>query len=247
MKIQRYKHECKYSYTLGATLTFELIKYQPQLVTRVFLKTSLNSSEGIEKIIDMCNKNHIPIEVSDKAFNILSTKGNCFIIGEFKKKLCRLKNRSHIVLVNPSDAGNLGTILRTAVGFGINDIAIIRPAVDVYDPKTIRASMGAFFHLDIEYFDSMENYCERFPDNFRYAFMLTASTPISEVLIQEPFSLFFGNEATGLPHQFAELCTSVVIKHSSDIDSLNLPIAAGIAMYEFTKKAWKTRDLSLEI
>ena len=48
--------------------------------------------------------------------------------------------------------GNLGTIMRTMVGFGMEDLAIIRPGVDAYDPKVIRASMGSIFHLRFAYF-----------------------------------------------------------------------------------------------
>ncbi len=70
--------------------------------------------------------------------------------------------------------------------------------------------------------------------------MLQASKPLPEVLKtkEKPFSLVFGNEATGLPDEFATFCQAVIIKHSRDIDSLNLPMAAGIAMYEFTKDHW---------
>ena len=179
------------------------------------------------------------METNDKAFNILSPKGNCFVIGEFRKFAGMLSEGSHIVLVNPSDAGNLGTILRTAAGFGVTDIAIIKPAVDHFDPKTVRASMGALFHTEVEAFDSIEAYRSRFPERTLYAFMLKASTPLTEMEFAEPCSLVFGNEATGLPDCFADFCTPVIIRHSRAIDSLNLPMAAGIAMYEFTKKQWK--------
>ena len=238
-KIQRYKHDLDVSYALGATLTFELLKSRPELVTRVFLKSTLEDTESSAKLKALCSEHGISYETNDKAFNILSPKGNCFVIGEFKKTEQRLEDRSHIVLVNPSDAGNLGTIIRTAAGFGITDIAIIRNAVDLYDPRTIRSSMGAAFHVRVEYFDTIGDYCRRFPDNERYAFMLTASIPITEVSIREPYSLIFGNEATGLPDEYAGFCTPVVIKHSDAIDSLNLPMAAGIAMYEFTKDSWR--------
>ena len=238
-KIQRYKHDLDVSYALGATLTFELLKSRPELVTRVFLKSTLEDTESSAKLKALCSEHGISYETNDKAFNILSPKGNCFVIGEFLKTEQRLEDRSHIVLVNPSDAGNLGTIIRTAAGFGITDIAIIRNAVDLYDPRTIRSSMGAAFHVRVEYFDTIGDYCRRFPDNERYAFMLTASIPITEVSIREPYSLIFGNEATGLPDEYAGFCTPVVIKHSNAIDSLNLPMAAGIAMYEFTKDTWR--------
>ena len=239
MNIQRYKHESDVSYALGATLTFELLTQRPDLASRVFLSSATERSGAVERLLDVCGRYDIPVETSDKAFNVLSPKGNCFVIGEFRKFAGSLSDGSHIVLVNPSDAGNLGTILRTAVGFGVTDIAIVRPAVDAFDPKVVRASMGAIFHTEIEYFDTIEAYRERFPERPLYAFMLSASVPLTEVGFPEPCSLVFGNEATGLPDRFATFCTPVIIRHSHDIDSLNLPMAAGIAMYELTKKNWK--------
>ena len=239
MKVQRYKHDLDVSYALGATLTFELLTQRPDLVMRVFLSSATERSDAVERLLDVCRRYDVPVETNDKAFNILSPKGNCFVIGEFRKFEGTLSDASHIVLVNPSDAGNLGTILRTAAGFGVTDIAIVRPAVDAFDPKVVRASMGAIFHTEIEYFDAIEDYRARFPQRPLYAFMLKASTPLTEISFEEPCSLVFGNEATGLPDRFAEFCRPVIIKHSNAIDSLNLPMAAGIAMYEFTKKRWK--------
>ncbi len=239
MKIQRYKRDLDVSYALGATLTFELLKCRPEAVNRIFLSSSTERSEAVEKLTGICRDRDIPVETSDKAFNVLSPKGNCFVIGEFQKFRARLSEGSHVVLVNPSDAGNLGTILRTATGFGIEDIGIVRPAVDHFDPKTVRASMGAVFHTRVEYFDTIEAYRERFPERKLYAFMLTASTPITEIGFERPGSLVFGNEATGLPDRFASFCTPVIIRHSGAIDSLNLPMAAGIAMYEYTKEDWR--------
>jgi TrmH family RNA methyltransferase len=239
-KIQRYKHDMDVSYALGATLTFELLQSHPDWVTRVFLSSSLEETDRILRLKALCRSHGIPCETNDKAFRVLSPKGNCYVIGEFLKKPLPLARGSHIVLVQPSDAGNLGTILRTAVGFGIPDIAIIKNAVDFYDPKTIRSSMGAAFHVRMEYYDTIEDYCARFPENERYAFMLTASRPITDIRVKEPYSLIFGNEATGLPDAFARFCTPIVIRHSNKIDSLNLPMAAGIAMYEFTKNLWNS-------
>lgn len=248
MKVQKYKHDMTVSYTLGATLTYEMLKCSPDIVTRIFINSSTDVGGGIEKIISLCKEKNIPVEMNDKAFNILSQKGNCYVIGEFEKQKQRLKKGNHIVLVNPSDAGNLGTIVRTATGFGITDIAIISPAVDFYDPRTVRASMGAAFHVTVEYFDRIEDYLERFPENERYAFMLTSSRPLTEVEKnmddKKTYSLVFGNEATGLPDEYADFCTGVRIVHSKNIDSLNLPMAAGIAMYEFTKSRWMTEGQS---
>ena len=238
LKIQRYKHDAQTSFALGATLTYELLKNRPETAVRVFVKSTLTKTAAVTELLSICSNRKIPVVTNDKAFNVLSSKGNCFVIGEFTKESRPLERGNHIVLVNPSDAGNMGTILRTAVGFGIDQIAVIRPAVDFFDPKTIRASMGAAFRVRVQYFENIEAYRTAFPENQLFAFMLTASKPIQDIEIAEPYSLVFGNEATGLPEVFAGFCQSVVIPHSSGIDSLNLPIAAGIAMYEFTKEAW---------
>ncbi len=239
MKIQRYRHDSEVSYTLGATLTYEMLKTRPEIVNRLFIRPSTDRSGGIGEILDFAASKGIRIEESEKAFNILSPKGNCYLIGEFQKKEARILPGNHIVLVNPSDAGNFGTIVRTATGFGIKDIAVIRQAVDFFDPRTVRATMGAAFHVRVEYFDTIEDYIKRFDSNLRYAFMLTASTPLPKVEKKGPYSLIFGNEATGLPEEYADFCESVRINHSGEIDSLNLPMAAGIAMYEFTKPDWE--------
>ena len=84
-------------------------------------------------------------------------------------------------------------------------------------------------------FDSFEEYREAFGERELYPFMLDAEMKLYEIRPKRVFSLIFGNEATGLPDEFSCIGTSVVIPHSGRIDSLNLPIAASIAMYEATK------------
>ena len=128
--------------------------------------------------------------------------------------------------------------MRSALGFGMNQMAIIRPAVDAFDPKVVRASMGAIFSTDFVYFESFEEYQKQFGERELYPFMLDAKRSLHQVKPQGKFSLIFGNEATGLPAEFASIGTSVIIPHSDRIDSLNLPIAASIAMYEATKASF---------
>ena len=76
-------------------------------------------------------------------------------MGVFKKHESVLAmDRPHVVLVNPSDMGNLGTIIRTAVGFGLPDLAIIRPGAAICHPKTVRASMASLFRLNFSLVDA---------------------------------------------------------------------------------------------
>ncbi|MGD9569749.1 MAG: TrmH family RNA methyltransferase [Sedimentibacter sp.] len=235
MDIKSYKKNFDYSYTFGSFPTIELIQNKPGQVMKV-LVSSHYKSEASTDIFDFCNRYNIKWEVNEKAINRISDKENNYVVGVFSKYDCDLNfDASHIVLVNPSNMGNMGTIIRTLTGFGLKDLAIISPGVDVFDPKVLRASMGSIFKINAKYFDSFEAYKERFNNRKFYTFMLDGAKTLKEVKHDnnELFSLVFGNEATGLDSSFSKVGTSVFIKHTDQIDSLNLTIAAGIAMYHF--------------
>ena len=234
MNYVKYKSQLDYSYTLGITLTIELLKKHPNDVLDIFFHSSFDG-ESKEIITKLCKDIKITPTNNDKIFNIISQKENVYCIGVFKKFKSNIDNNAnHIVLVNPSNAGNLGTIIRTCSGFNLNNIAIIKPAVDIFDPKTVRASMGALFNINFQLFDSFSDY-EKTNDHNYYPFMLKAKTKLQETTFISPFSLIFGNEATGLPDDFLRF-NSVIIPHSKNIDSLNLPIAVSIAIFQSTKE-----------
>ncbi len=238
-KYRTYKKDLDYSYTLGIFLTIELLLHQPERVQCVFISSKTLNSEGVNKVIELCQKQNISYETNDKIISILSPKENCYVVGIFTKYTQNLeKSKSHVVLVNPSDSGNLGTIIRTSLGFGVSEIAIIKPGVDIFDPKTVRASMGALFNIHFTYFDTFFDYLENYQNHEIFTFMLNAKFKLSEINYQftNPFSLVFGNEAKGLGKAFESIGTSIIIPHQKTIDSLNLSIAAGIALYEFTKQ-----------
>ena len=181
-------------------------------------------------------KKPIPVREDNKLIDRLSDKENVYVIGVFEKYVCKLEyDTPHLVLVNPSNMGNLGTIIRTACGFGYDDIAIIEPAADIFNPKTVRASMGSLFRIRHERFDDFGEYMKKYDARALYPFMLDGSCSLKDV--QKPgnscFSLIFGNEATGLPKEFAGYGRPVRIEQTEFVDSLNLTIAAGIGMYEF--------------
>ena len=95
--------------------------------------------------------------------------------------------------------------------------------------------MGALARVNVEVFGSFDEYRKRFPSNNLYPFMLDGSVLLQETDIIKPFSLVMGNEATGLPSEYKDYGTPVRIEHSDAIDSLNLPIATSIGLYEATK------------
>ena len=236
MEIKTYKKDAEYTYTLGAFPTIELLKTRPEEVLEVYVHSTFTDVKTIE---ELAKPYGIPVLRQDKVIHKLSDKENCFVVGILKKYKDTLKaDQSHIVLVNPSNMGNMGTIIRTAIGFGIKNLAIISPGVDVFHPKTIRASMGALFRINCQYFDSFEAYEAAYPKHEVFCFMLNASRQLTAGTCPKPelFSLVFGNEATGLDDSYLQKGTSIIIPQSEEVDSLNITIAAGVGMYLFTQR-----------
>lgn len=236
MEVKPYKKDAEYSYTLGAFPTIELLKTRPEEVLEVYVHSTFTDMDTILKLTE---PHHIPVLRQDKTIHRLSDKENCFVVGVFKKYTdTPAADRPHVVLVNPGNMGNMGTIMRTAVAFGIKDMAIIAPGVDVFHPKTVRASMGALFRLNCAYFPNFEEYQNLYKNHEIFCFMLNADRVLSVNDCPKPelYSLVFGNEATGLDDSYLKKGTSIIIPQSDEVDSLNITIAAGVGMFLFTQR-----------
>ena len=212
----------------------ELIKSRPKSVRCVYVHSKYDGSLDIDSV---CKEYGIEIRYSDKAINRISTKENCKISGIFDKFECELENdKSHVLLVNPSDMGNMGTIIRSMLGFGIKDLAIISPCADIFNPKTVRASMGALFKMRYKIYESFDEYKKEHGNHDMFPFMLDGdrTLDISACPKSELYTLIYGNEASGLPAEYKNVGQSIFIPQSADVDSLNLPISVGIGCYVFT-------------
>ena len=139
----------------------------------------------------------------------------------------------------PASHTDVPTAMRTLANDRLHqDIAVIRPCVDVFDPKTVRASMGSIFQLRLHVYDDFSQYQAQFPEHTLYPFMLDGSKSLPDVLgdIPDRWTLIFGNEGSGLPPEFSRLGQPVRIPSSNKVDSLNLSIAAAIGIYAFARR-----------
>ncbi len=133
-----------------------------------------------------------------------------------------------------NNPGNLGTILRTAKSFGINDIILDNDSVDLYNPKTIQSMQGVHFHMNIVE-ENLYQYCLKSNKSIITTFLDQKSDQEQiQKTIKDNFILIFGNEAQGIEAKFKEIQDynfRLEIKH----ESLNVAIASGIIIYEMSK------------
>ena len=225
-----------HTYAIGVFPSMELLSARPEAVRCLLVSPAGYKNAGVMKLIEQCKAMGVPVEEAPRAVERISGKENTWAVTVLSKYASILdKKANHVVLHNPSDVGNAGTILRAALGFGFTDVAIIRPGVDPFDPRVIRASMGAAFHLNIVRYDTFDDYLASAGEREFYLFRLRNAEPLVDQgrLANAPFSLVFGNEQAGLPARFARLGQSVFIPQSPEIDSLNLAVAVSVGTYAF--------------
>lgn len=232
-KLKRYQSDFEHSYCLGVYPTLELIAYQPQAVLAILLHSKGSKNQGVEKICRLADNLQIEIQENDRLIEKLSQRGNTYAIGIFQKYTAQIDPlENHLVLVNPSSMGNLGTIMRTMLGFGYHDLAIIQPAADTFHPKVIRASMGALFQVRIQIFRSFTDYWGSQANHTLYPLMTDGKISLPKAVLEEPYALVFGDEASGLGQEYHQFGTSLRIPQAQEVDSLNLALAVGITLYQ---------------
>lgn len=236
-KLEAYNKKLTYSYALGVFPSLNLLESHPEQATRLLLHPDGLRNEGVSLLREKCRALGVREEFADRVLKRESQKDNCYAALVFEKYESALdRSLPHVVLCQITDGGNLGTALRSCLGFGIRDVAIVRPCVDAFDPHVLRASMGAFYRMNVRVFDTFEDYRALYPDHALYPFMLDGAKTLGEVAPHhtDKYALVFGNEQTGLPARFASLGQGTFIPQSREIDSLNLAVAVSIAAYAFT-------------
>ena len=140
-----------------------------------------------------------------------------------------------LVLENIQDPGNAGTILRTAEAAGVHAVFLTQGAVDLYNPKTIRSTMGAIYRVPHFYVDDMDALLARFAEREvrTFAAHLRGTHAYTELDFRGGTAFFIGNESRGLTDALSDsLDVLMKIPMSGKVESLNAAMAAGILMYE---------------
>ena len=139
-----------------------------------------------------------------------------------------------VVLDRPSSPGNLGTVVRSADAFGAHAVVVTGHAADPFDPRAIRASMGAVFSVPLVALGGPGDLAGWLSGRPGVTVLGTDSdgeVAIRDADLRPPVVIALGNEGAGLSYRLRELCTAVV-SIPVRTDSLNMAMAASILLYE---------------
>lgn len=140
-----------------------------------------------------------------------------------------------LVLENLQDPGNLGTMMRTGEGAGVSGVIMSRETVDIYNPKTIRATMGSIYRVPFFYAEDVHAVIGQMKENgiHVYAAHLKGTKNYDAYDYRKPTAFLIGNEGNGLTDETAALAdTYIRIPMAGQLESLNAAVAAAILMYE---------------
>ena len=117
-----YTSELSYSYTLGMSISIELLERHAEYVKEVVYSKKIKQNEYFNRLNKLCRLNHIELKEDDALIKKLSVKENCYVIAFFRKFSLPFTSKKIVLIDRLEDMGMLGTILRTAVSFKHYDI-----------------------------------------------------------------------------------------------------------------------------
>lgn len=233
--LRRWRSGSALSYAFGAFSVLQLLDRRPEAAELVVLDPDGQDSSGVGRVRTACREHGIAVTTDARTVRTLSGRDNTWVLAAFTPWDEPLHDDAdHVLLVHPGDPGNLGTIVRTMTGFGIADLAVVPPAVDSWDPRVVRASMGARFATRSTTVASASQYQREHPGRTLYPFLTDGASRLGEVEFARPATLVFGPEAAGLDADAHQLGPGLVIP-SIGVDSFNLAVAAALGLWELSR------------
>jgi tRNA/rRNA methyltransferase protein len=239
---QSFRNKQKMTIIEGAHLTAEWLK-RFGVPDFCVISSSSKRSEEVEGIIQKCEElNTEIIELEAKIYSkispVIEGVGILFVV-KIPENQCVDFCEDVIILDRIQDPGNFGTILRSAVGFGVKQIICSKGTVSAWSPKVLRSGMGAHFKLQI-----LEN-------QDLNEVILKVETPIFATSLQAEKSIYdenfttktawiFGNEGAGVSLELlSKVKNQVIIPQVGQIESLNVAMAATVCLAEQARQRLK--------
>ena len=233
VSLQKKKFRIQHSQFIieGTKLIQEALDHNPSLIAFV-VKTPQHKFHCAQVQMYSC---------PDGEFNklsSLSTPDGVLAVCNLPKCTLNLPKASKLVIIDQiSDPGNLGTIIRTADWFQADHLILTKNSVDCFNSKVVQASMGSIFRLPIVYAPDIEEILDSIKQHNFHTIGLSLNGSEYAPDLQPPkIALIFGSESHGIPASAeAQVDFLYKIPGNPQTESLNLSIAAGIAMHQFFK------------
>ena len=198
--------------------------------------------------------NTVVIQLSESAFSKISgekaPQGIILIIKYldffskldiiYKEEFFLKSDERAIILSSIRDPGNLGSVIRSAVAFGTDHIILSEDCVDLYNSKTVRAAMGSFFKIKATIVSDLVSTISLLRENGRAVYaaeLRPGAVSLSDIDTSPCDIVVIGNEGHGISEDVSKACSaSVYIPISENTESLNASVAAGVLMWEFSRK-----------
>lgn len=216
------------------------LEIKASFFTEEFYGENINK-EYFKKLLDKSGKKYF---VNDNILKSLSkVEANPGILVLIHKKLITDNSdtiNGNIILYfdNVKDPGNIGTILRTSLAFGIKDIIFSQKTVSAYNDKLIRSSAGAIFKTKL-YLDKNNQILKNLK-NKGYKIYSTSSyakTAVVDFGFKYPCVLIFGEEAGGVSGEIKNISDDILkLSLKEGVESLNVSVSAALFMYEIVRK-----------
>ena len=155
------------------------------------------------------------------------------------EKLLKAENPLFMVLDNLQDPGNLGTIVRTSEGAGVDAVFLSKESVDIYNPKTIRSTMGSIYRMPVIYVEDLLELLDMFREKGikSYAAHLEGKNSYDQESYKSGTAILIGNEGNGLRDEVSNKADIwVQIPMKGQVESLNAAIAASVLMFEVARQ-----------
>ncbi len=188
----------------------------------------------------------MPEIVSDHVFAAMSdTKTPQGVLGVVRraeydlKTLLASESPFLMILDNLQDPGNLGTIFRTAEAAGVTGIVMSKDCVDIYNPKTIRSTMGAIYRMPFFIAENLPEMIEKIKQEKIgvYAAHLDGTNTYDQENYRQGCAFLIGNEGNGLRSEVAECADRWIrIPMAGQVESLNAAVAASVLMFEVSRQ-----------
>ena len=239
---QSFRNKQKMTIIEGAHLTAEWLKCfgAPDFCV---ISSSSKRSEEVESIIQKCEElNTETIELEAKIYSkispVIEGVGVLFVVKIPENQSVDFCEDA-IILDRVQDPGNLGTILRSAVGFGVKQIICSKGTVSAWSPKVLRAGMGAHFKLQI--FENQDlNEAISKVETPIFATSLQAEKSIYDENFTTKTAWIFGNEGAGVSLELlSKVKNQVIIPQVGQIESLNVAMAVTVCLAEQARQRLK--------